>query len=83
MLKKEIVSLVSDLEATQKQLEVVERQLEIRKEQDQQLRDNIVVARREVLQLCIPVCFEKLTADVGTTGHGCIACGPAARAIFV
>ncbi|ETW85503.1 hypothetical protein HETIRDRAFT_414518 [Heterobasidion irregulare TC 32-1] len=47
MLKKEIVSLKSDLEATQKQLEVVERQLEIRKEQDQQLRDNIVVARRE------------------------------------
>lgn len=32
----------------QKQLEAAERMLKLRKEQDQQLRDNIAVARREV-----------------------------------
>ncbi|THH14708.1 hypothetical protein EW146_g5654 [Bondarzewia mesenterica] len=46
-LKKEIVALRSDLEATQGQLEAAEQQLKLRREQDQQLRDNIVLARRE------------------------------------
>lgn len=47
-LKKENASLRSELEAMQKQLEAAERMLKLRKEQDQQLRDNIAVARREV-----------------------------------
>ncbi|KAI0062238.1 hypothetical protein BV25DRAFT_1825669 [Artomyces pyxidatus] len=46
-LKKENASLRSDLEAMRKQLEATERLLKLRKEQDQQLRDNIAVARRE------------------------------------
>ncbi|KAI0049664.1 hypothetical protein FA95DRAFT_1646603 [Auriscalpium vulgare] len=46
-LKKENASLHSDLEAVRKQLEAAERMLKLRKEQDQHLRDNIAVARRE------------------------------------
>ncbi|KAA1471263.1 hypothetical protein DENSPDRAFT_837220 [Dentipellis sp. KUC8613] len=46
-LKKENAALRSDLEAMQKQLEAAERMLKLRKDQDQQLRDNIQVARRE------------------------------------
>lgn len=47
-LKKEVSSLKSELEAVWKQLETAERTIRIRKEQDHQLRDNIVVARTQV-----------------------------------
>jgi len=46
-LKKENASLRAEVQAVQKQLEAAERTLKLRKEQDQQLRDNIAVARRE------------------------------------
>ncbi|EIM90410.1 uncharacterized protein STEHIDRAFT_145494 [Stereum hirsutum FP-91666 SS1] len=46
-LKKEVSSLKSELEAVRKQLETAERTIRIRKEQDHQLRDNIVVARTQ------------------------------------
>ncbi|KAI0262922.1 hypothetical protein BC834DRAFT_925082 [Gloeopeniophorella convolvens] len=46
-LKKENMSLRSELEDMQKRLEAAERMLKLRKEQDQQLRENIAVARRE------------------------------------
>jgi hypothetical protein len=48
-LKEENITLRSELEGTQKRLESAERMLKLRQEQDQQLRENIAVARREVL----------------------------------
>jgi hypothetical protein len=47
-LKEENSTLRSELEATQRRLENAERMLKLRQEQDQQLRENIAVARREV-----------------------------------
>jgi len=46
-LKEENKTLRSELEGTQKRLESAERMLKLRQEQDQQLRENIAVARRE------------------------------------
>ncbi|KAI0303418.1 hypothetical protein B0F90DRAFT_1368705 [Multifurca ochricompacta] len=46
-LKEENQTLRSELEAMQKRLESAERMLKVRQEQDQQLRENIAVARRE------------------------------------
>jgi len=46
-LKEENNTLRSELEAMQKRLENAERMLKLRQEQDQQLRENIAVARRE------------------------------------
>jgi DNA repair exonuclease SbcCD ATPase subunit len=46
-LKEENNTLRSDLEAMQKRLESAERMLKLRQEHDQQLRENIAVARRE------------------------------------
>ncbi|TFY81968.1 hypothetical protein EWM64_g2048 [Hericium alpestre] len=46
-LKSENASLRSEVESMQKQLEAAELMLKLRKDQDQQLRDNIAVARRE------------------------------------
>lgn len=48
-LKEENSSLRSELEGMKKRLENAERMLKLRQEQDQQLRENIAVARREVL----------------------------------
>ena len=47
-LKTENENLKNDLEALQKRLATMERVLQLRKEQDQQLKDSIVMARREV-----------------------------------
>jgi len=49
VLKEENKTLRSELEAMQKRLESAERVLKLRQEHDQQLRENIAVARREVL----------------------------------
>ncbi|KAI9508483.1 hypothetical protein F5148DRAFT_1299275 [Russula earlei] len=46
-LKEENGALRSDLEGMQRRLESAERLLKLRQEQDQQLRENIAVARRE------------------------------------
>jgi len=46
-LKEENGNLRSELEGMQKRLESAERMLKLRQEQDQQLRENIAVARRE------------------------------------
>jgi hypothetical protein len=48
-LKEENITLRSELEGMQKRLESTERVLKLRQEQDQQLRENIAVARREVI----------------------------------
>ena len=48
MLKEENGTLRSELEGMQKRLENAERMLRLRHEQDQQLRENIALARREV-----------------------------------
>jgi hypothetical protein len=53
-LKKENSALKAELEATQKKLANVERVLHIREERDQQLKDSIVFARREVRLKYIP-----------------------------
>ncbi|KAL0947137.1 hypothetical protein HGRIS_013268 [Hohenbuehelia grisea] len=46
-LKRENVILKADIDSLQTRLEAAERMLQLRKEQDQQLRDSIVMARRE------------------------------------
>jgi uncharacterized protein YhaN len=54
-LKKENANLKAQIETIQKQLAATERVLKLRKEQDQQLKESIVLARREVryhFQLC-------------------------------
>lgn len=48
-LKEENITLRSELEGMKKRLENAERMLKLRQEQDQQLRENIAVARREVI----------------------------------
>lgn len=48
ILKKENVTLKADLDEAQKQLALAERTLKQRKEQDMQLRDSIMLARKEV-----------------------------------
>ena len=48
ILKKENSTLKADLEEAQKQLALAERTLKQRKEQDLQLRDSIMLARKEV-----------------------------------
>lgn len=48
-LKKENVSLKQDLEAMSKRLTAAERIMQLRKEQDQQLREIIVMARHQVI----------------------------------
>ena len=47
-LKKENIALKAKIEAMEKQMASVQRQVKLRNEQDQQLRDNIALARREV-----------------------------------
>lgn len=47
-LKKENSTLKSRLESMEKQMISVQKQIALRNEQDQQLRDNIVLARKEV-----------------------------------
>lgn len=49
VLKEENSALRSELEGMKKRLENAERMLKLRQEQDQQLRENIAVARREVV----------------------------------
>ncbi|PAV23231.1 hypothetical protein PNOK_0029900 [Pyrrhoderma noxium] len=46
-LKKENIALKAKIEAMEKQMASVQRQVKLRNEQDQQLRDNIALARRE------------------------------------
>lgn len=53
LLKKENAALKSKLEAMEKQMASVRRQITLRNEQDQHLRDNIALARKEV-SLIIP-----------------------------
>lgn len=48
LLKRENSELKAQIETIQKQLAATERVLKLRKEQDVQLRDSIVMARREV-----------------------------------
>ena len=47
-LKKENESLKSKLEAMERQMASVQKQIVARNEQDQHLRDNIMLARKEV-----------------------------------
>ena len=56
-LKKEVSSLKSELEAVRKQLEAAEKTIKLRQEQDQQLRDNVVMARTQV---CSSACCLRL-----------------------
>jgi hypothetical protein len=58
-LKRENASLKAEVETMQKRLQVTERVLQLRKEQDQQLRDSIFLATREVritVLFCIVIC---------------------------
>jgi len=48
VLKKENASLRHDLDAMAKRLAAAERVMQLRKEQDQQLRESIVMARHQV-----------------------------------
>lgn len=47
-LKKENISLKQEIEEMQRRLAEAERVLQVRKEQDQVLRDSIVMARHQV-----------------------------------
>lgn len=49
VLKRENAALKAQLEAQQQKLAAAERMLKQRKEQDQHLRDSIMLARKEVL----------------------------------
>jgi hypothetical protein len=53
-LRKENASLKADIEAMQRRLAQTERVLQMRREQDQQLKDSIVLARQ---QACFPCQF--------------------------
>jgi uncharacterized membrane protein (DUF106 family) len=53
-LKKENVSLKHEMEEMQKRLAEAERVLQLRKEQDQLLRDSIVMARHQVGPMLSP-----------------------------
>ena len=57
VLKKENASLKAEVDAMQKQLAAADRILQLRKDQDQQLRDSIFMARREVRCLVIGIIF--------------------------
>lgn len=48
MLRKENVSLKQEIEEVQRRLAEAERVIQLRKEQDQLLRDSIVMARHQV-----------------------------------
>lgn len=50
-LKRENTFLRREVDETQKRLALAERVLQLRKEQDQQLRDSIVLARQQVRSL--------------------------------
>jgi hypothetical protein len=50
-LQAENTALKADMEAMQKRIAATERVLQLRKDQDQQLRDSIFMARREVCRL--------------------------------
>ena len=50
-MRKENAILKADVEAMQKRLAAAERALQLRKDQDQQLRDSIFMARREARRL--------------------------------
>lgn len=67
----------------QKRLAAAERVLQLRKEQDQQLKDSIVMARREVgvHMSGMPQIYPRVDCGVGTPRNGCICVGPAPHAI--
>jgi cell division protein FtsB len=63
VLKAENASLKAKIEALKSQLAATERVLKVRKEQDQQLRDSIVMARREAQRAMA-------TSTIGVAGAG-------------
>lgn len=73
-LKKENTALKSKLEAMEKQMASVRRQITLRNEQDQHLRDNIALARKEVRMLTkCPGARRTSNSDgLGTTRDGSI-----------
>ncbi len=58
-LKEENNTLRSELDGMKMRLENAERMLKLRQEQDQQLRENIAVARREVLHTLMGGKFQR------------------------
>jgi hypothetical protein len=60
-LKKENTSLKQELEAMSKRLTAAERIMQLRKEQDQQLRESIVMARHQVILRSFANLFIRLT----------------------
>ena len=63
-LKRENVELKSKLEAMEKQMNAVKRQIKLRNEQDQHLRDNIMLARKEVRLLVMRVSSGSLNSMI-------------------
>lgn len=75
-LKKENGSLKQELEAMSKRLAAAERIMQLRKEQDQQLRESIVMARHQVILLSFADPSIRLSHChyylLGTTSNGCL-----------
>lgn len=73
-LRKENATLKAKLDAMEKQMSSVRRQMTLRTEQDQQLRDHIMLARKEVRKL-VSNCFALTVLNgqhlmTGSTSHG-------------
>jgi hypothetical protein len=84
-LKEENITLRSELEGMQKRLESTERVLKLRQEHDQQLRENIAVARREVITHLDRRQILALIIEIaGAQSNGCFhACSTTNRPIYV
>jgi hypothetical protein len=84
-LKKENISLKTELASMKSRLEATERILKLRKEQDLQLRDSIFMATREVILIRMNIVsffsFTRSHTFVGTAGLGriCLATTAARR----
>lgn len=76
VLRKENVSLRQEIEEMQRRLAEAERALQLRKEQDQMLRDSIVMARHQVGSTFLPcrIVFIHEFCGAGTKGYGSLSC---------
>lgn len=78
-LQEENIALKAELETLQKRLASAEGMLKMRQEQDQQLRDSILLARKEVRHTA--ACPDiLLPMFLGASCHGVVKRGPAADA---
>ncbi|KAL5490463.1 hypothetical protein ACEPAI_5296 [Sanghuangporus weigelae] len=68
-LKRENAELKSKLEAMEKHMSAVQRQIKLRNEQDQHLRDNIMLARKEAQRaMAASTCFAPMNSMASLAG---------------